>query len=149
MSSLRVLRTPLDDGRSAGSGTDDTALSGGRSTPVGHLHRRYASDPTLFAEDRVWVRELWDALRPVGHPAPDRAYVNELVEIDEDVLRGSYGSPKYDRLAAIKGRLRPGKPLPPQHQHQAELTRPAADGWAAPARWERRVSGSAGSARPP
>jgi FAD/FMN-containing dehydrogenase len=88
-------------------GDDDTAMSGGRSPRLATFIVGYASDPTLFAADRVWVRELWDALRPVAI-GTGQGYVNELVEIDENVLRGSYGSPKYDRLAAIKGRYDPG-----------------------------------------
>ncbi len=101
-----LLFYPLDEAYSR-TGEDDTAFGGGRTPRLITFLVGYAPDATLLEADRAWVRNLWDALRPLaigtGH-----GYVNELVEFDEDVLRGSYGAAKYERLAGIKAEYDPG-----------------------------------------
>lgn len=62
-------------------------------------------DPAELAADRVWVRDTWDALRPLA--GMSGAYVNYMAEFEQDRVRASYGSEKYDRLAEIKGRYDP------------------------------------------
>jgi hypothetical protein len=49
-----------------------------------------------------WVKALRDALQPVAHGA----YVNQLGETNEELVRAAYG-PHYARLAAIKKKYDP------------------------------------------
>ncbi|MGV9834126.1 FAD-binding oxidoreductase [Nocardia niigatensis] len=58
-----------------------------------------APDPDGFPEERQWVRDFWDALRPYANSAA--GYVNFLVDDDPARLRESYGD-KYSRLTALK-----------------------------------------------
>jgi FAD/FMN-containing dehydrogenase len=79
---------------------DATAYGGGRSpryvlTLVGVAH-----DMDTWAKDREWVRGLWDALQP--YSLGIGAYINNMVEFEEDRIRASYGAEKYERLARIK-----------------------------------------------
>ena len=49
-----------------------------------------------------WVRRLRDSLQPLAHGA----YVNQLGETSEELVRAAYGS-HYTRLAAIKKKYDP------------------------------------------
>jgi hypothetical protein len=51
----------------------------------------------------AWARETWEALSPHSRPG---VYVNFDSEDDQSRVRATYG-PRYDRLAALKGRLDP------------------------------------------
>ena len=76
--------------------------------------------PEGFEEERQWTRDFWSALAP--HQMG--VYVNFLMEEGEDRVREAYGAAKYDRLKALKQKLRPGEPLPAQ----PERPRPADGG---------------------
>jgi hypothetical protein len=64
-----------------------------------------AWDDESFSADRVWVRELWQALRP--YAASEGAYLNFESDPDQARVRASYGEQKYRRLAALKARWDP------------------------------------------
>lgn len=51
------------------------------------------------------MRDVWSALQPWSLGIGD--YVNNMVEVEEDRIRASYGAEKYDRLARIKRRYDP------------------------------------------
>jgi FAD/FMN-containing dehydrogenase len=85
---------------------DQTAFSGGRSPRYDAFILDVAPNPDLYAADRTWVRETWDAMRPFAMDNGD-GYINGLTEFGEDRVRGSYGAAKYDRLARLKGRYDP------------------------------------------
>ena len=65
-----------------------------------------APDAETLPHDRQWVRETWEALRPAA--VGPGAYVNLMAEVDERVLRATYGQAKYERLARIKAAYDPG-----------------------------------------
>jgi len=98
MSALLLYRL---DGAYSRVGDDETAFSGGRSPRYGAFIEGFAPDTDLLAADRGWVRNLWEALRPHAIGSGD-GYVNGTVEYQDDRVRGSYGTAKYERLARIK-----------------------------------------------
>ena len=55
----------------------------------------------MVAAEREWAQSLWEALRP--HMIDAGTSVNALSEQGDHRIRATYG-PKYDRLAAIKGK---------------------------------------------
>jgi hypothetical protein len=57
-----------------------------------------------FEAERDWARGYWSALEP-HHTS---VYVNFLMDQGEEAIRAAYGSDKYDRLKALKGRYDPG-----------------------------------------
>jgi hypothetical protein len=59
----------------------------------------------VYEADRNWVRNFWEAMRPVAMGSG--GYVNFMVEADEDRVRASYGEAKYQRLARIKSTFDP------------------------------------------
>jgi len=101
-------------------GDDDTAFGGRRSARFAFNMDAVALDPEGMAADREWVRSLWDALRPFA--TNSGSYVNVMTDYDEDRVRAAYGPAKYQRLARIKGGVRPGERPAPQREHQARLT---------------------------
>ena len=84
----------------------DTAFGGSRHTRWVFNIAAIAPTPDLLRADRTWVREFWAALRPYGPTSG--GYVNFLADQDEERIRASYGSAKYDRLAALKATWDPG-----------------------------------------
>ena len=94
-------------GRYCEVGDDDTAFGGHRRQ--GWVFNISAaappSEPGLFATDRAWVREFWDAIRPYARDSG--SYVNFIAEADDERVRATYGA-KYDRLAAVKATWDPG-----------------------------------------
>lgn len=62
-------------------------------------------DPDVFAAERAWARDLWEALRV--HAPGDAGYVNFSTELDADRVRTTYGEAKYARLAALKAQWDP------------------------------------------
>jgi FAD/FMN-containing dehydrogenase len=86
-------------------GEDDTAFGGGRTPRYMGFFIGLCPTPDMLPAERAWVRSLWDALRP--HMMSLGTYVNSLEGQDEHRVQATYG-PKYDRLAAIKGKLDPG-----------------------------------------
>jgi FAD/FMN-containing dehydrogenase len=86
-------------------GEDATAFGGGRSPRYGAFIIGLCPVPEMLPAEREWIRSLWDALRPQMIDAG--TYINALSEQDDHRIRVTYG-PKYDRLAAIKGRYDPG-----------------------------------------
>ncbi|MGH9178305.1 MAG: FAD-binding oxidoreductase [Acidimicrobiales bacterium] len=79
---------------------DGTAFSGGRSPRYAVFIIGVCPTPELLQAERVWVRSMWDALRPCSIDIG--SYVNAMTDVDEDRLRASYGPDKYARLGAIK-----------------------------------------------
>jgi hypothetical protein len=64
-----------------------------------------STDPAALVADRNWVRSVWDALRLLAPSAG--GYVNFDAEQDDDRVRATYGSTKYDRLVLIKTQYDP------------------------------------------
>jgi FAD/FMN-containing dehydrogenase len=62
-----------------------------------------AYDGAGFDEQREWVREFWDDLRPY-HTS---FYVNMIWDEGDDRVREAYGPAKYDRLKALKRKYDP------------------------------------------
>jgi FAD/FMN-containing dehydrogenase len=91
-----------------GDVSDDATAYGGLRTPHYVMDTTAAStDPEVQAADRMWVRSMWDALRPLAGTAS--GYVNFISELDDDErVRASYGPAKYGRLAQIKAEYDPG-----------------------------------------
>ena len=86
-------------------GEDATAYGGSRRPHFVCNIEAVAPTSEALGPDRRWVREAWDALRPLAGNVG--SYVNFLVEADEDRVRASYGPAKYDRLAHIKAEYDP------------------------------------------
>jgi hypothetical protein len=86
---------------------DDATGYGGLRTPHYVVDMAGTSaDPDEFAADRVWVRSLWDALRPFARNTG--SYLNFGSELDDERVRATYGPAKYERLARIKAEYDPG-----------------------------------------
>lgn len=97
----------LDGGYSAVA-EEDTAFGGGRSPRFSVFLIGLAPNTELFAADRTWVRETCEALRPLAI-GDGSGYVNDLIEVgDENRVRATYGTAKYERLAGIKAEYDPG-----------------------------------------
>jgi hypothetical protein len=79
---------------------DATAFGGSRSTTYIVNLTALAEDPDLLAADRSWTRDFWSELVPFASGIG--SYVNFMSEFEQDRIRASYGSAKYDRLAAVK-----------------------------------------------
>src|SRR5260370_42241585 len=79
---------------------DGTAFGGSRSARFAFNIAAICPAPALLEADRAWVRSFWQALRPYANGAG--SYVNFMTEYEEDRVRASYGSRKYERLARIK-----------------------------------------------
>jgi FAD/FMN-containing dehydrogenase len=78
---------------------DATAFGGSRTSRWVFNISGTGLDAETLVTERQWVREFWDALRPLA--TSDAGYVNFLAEEDHARVRASYGA-KYDRLAAVK-----------------------------------------------
>jgi hypothetical protein len=85
---------------------DETAFSGGRSPRYEAFIIGLAPDAETLAAERGWVRGLWDALRPHAIGSGD-GYINGTADLQDDRVRGSYGTAKYERLARIKAEYDP------------------------------------------
>ena len=94
-----ILIAPIGEGF-ADVPDDATAFGGSRSMRFVLAIECKADDEETFVNDRQWVRETWDALRPAA--AHDGAYVNLNSEFAGDSLRNTYGAAKFDRLRRIK-----------------------------------------------
>jgi FAD/FMN-containing dehydrogenase len=90
-------------------GGDDTAFGGSRAPHYVVNIAAESPDAESLAADRIWVRSVWDALRPLARN--EGSYVNFMAEPDEDRIRTSYGPDKYERLARIKAEYDPGNVL--------------------------------------
>jgi FAD/FMN-containing dehydrogenase len=86
-------------------GEDATAYGGRRTPRYEGFFIGLCPVPEMLPAEREWIRSLWDALRP--HMIDAGTYINALSEQDDQRIRVTYG-PKYDRLAAIKGKYDPG-----------------------------------------
>ena len=82
-----------------------TAFGGSRSARFAFNIAALCPTPDLLEVDRAWVRSFWQALRPYASGAG--SYVNFMTEYEEDRVRASYGSTKYERLARIKAEYDP------------------------------------------
>ncbi|MGH3603876.1 MAG: FAD-binding oxidoreductase [Pseudonocardiaceae bacterium] len=94
------------DGAFTRVGEQDTAFGGTRTPQYAVNIIAISPDAAALAADRKWVRSVWDALRPLAASAS--GYVNFDAEHDDDRVRATYGSTKYDRLAQIKAQYDPG-----------------------------------------
>jgi FAD/FMN-containing dehydrogenase len=86
-------------------GDADTAFGGSRAASYVFNIGAAALDREVYEADRNWVRNFWEAMRPVAMGSG--GYVNFMVEADEDRVRASYGEAKYQRLARIKAEFDP------------------------------------------
>jgi FAD binding domain/Berberine and berberine like len=84
---------------------DATAFGGSRSTKYIVNIAAMAEAQDVFEADRAWVRAFWSELVPFA--AGIGSYVNFMSEFEENRVRASYGSDKYERLAAVKARYDP------------------------------------------
>ncbi len=84
---------------------DDTAFGGGRTPHVEVIINAVARTADLMTTDRTWAHELWRDLQP--HAIGIGGYVNTMTESQDDRVRASYGSGKYDRLARVKAAYDP------------------------------------------
>jgi FAD/FMN-containing dehydrogenase len=84
---------------------EDTAFGGSRSAAFIVGIETACPTPEILAGDRAWVRACWDDL--VRHSAGVGSYVNFMAEFEEDRVRASYGTEKYERLALIKAKYDP------------------------------------------
>ncbi|NMM91995.1 FAD-linked oxidoreductase [Rhodococcus sp. SRB_17] len=87
-------------------GEDETAFGGTRTPHYVCNMTATATDEGTLDLDREWVRDTWEALRPLS--SNQGGYVNFMTDADEDRVRSSYGSGKYERLARIKAEYDPG-----------------------------------------
>jgi len=94
------------DGAYSRVGDDETAFSGGRSPRYEAFISALAPDAEVLAAERGWVRGLWDALRPYAIGSGD-GDINGTADFQDDRVRGSYGTSKYERLARIKAEYDP------------------------------------------
>jgi FAD/FMN-containing dehydrogenase len=99
-----VLIAPIG-GAIAEVADDATAFGGSRSLRYVLAIECKADDEATFAQDRQWVRDTWNALRPAA--VHDGAYVNLMAEFPGDSLRNTYGAAKFDRLRTIKAQYDP------------------------------------------
>jgi len=96
----------FDLGGAYGQVADDaTAWGGSRGARYVFNIAALAPTPELLDADRVWVRNMWDALTP--YSSNIGGYVNFMNEYQEDRVRAAYGAAKYDRLAGIKAQYDP------------------------------------------
>jgi len=95
------------DGAYGRAGDDETAFSGGRSPRYAAFIIGFTPDTRMLAEERTWVRGLWQALRPYAIDG-EAGYINSTSEYSGNGIRGSYGPAKYRRLATIKSEYDPG-----------------------------------------
>jgi FAD/FMN-containing dehydrogenase len=86
-------------------GEDDTAWSGRRDVKYAMVVEGLAADADSFVGARHWARDTWEALLPMAE-GPG-TYVNMLAEVDDRIVRASYGESKYARLARIKAEYDP------------------------------------------
>lgn len=84
---------------------DETAFSGSRAARFVVNIAAVCPASDLLEADRAWVRSFWEALRPYASGAG--SYVNFMAEYDEDRVRASYGTAKYERLARVKAEYDP------------------------------------------
>lgn len=87
-------------------GDADTAFGGSRTANYVFNIGAAAPDRQLYEADQAWVRNFWEAMRPLA--TGSGGYVNFMVEADDDRVRASYGEAKYQRLAGIKAKYDPG-----------------------------------------
>jgi hypothetical protein len=92
-------------GAYAGVGDHETAFGGSRDTRWMFDITALAATAELLTADRAWAAEFWTALTPHSGAG---TYVNFLAEQDQDRIRASYGSAKYEQLASIKAKWDPG-----------------------------------------
>ena len=95
------------DGKYRAKSDADTAFGGSRSGRfVFNIAAHTPPDaPEMYEADRTWVRNFWEALRPLAMGSG--GYVNFMADVDEDRVRAAYGPAKYSRLAGIKRRWDP------------------------------------------
>lgn len=102
--STAILTYRLDEAYSEAD-PDATAFGGSREPQYNSFLFAAGPDAETMGADRVWARDLRDALAPFALDAG--TYVNAMAEWEEHRVRAAYGA-KYDRLARIKGEYDPG-----------------------------------------
>jgi FAD/FMN-containing dehydrogenase len=78
----------------------DTAFGGSRQAGFVFNIETASPDRETYESGRAWVREFWEAMRPLA--SESGGYVNFMSELEEGRIRSSYGAEKYARLARIK-----------------------------------------------
>jgi hypothetical protein len=99
---------------------DATAFGGSRGARWVLNIGAFSPDPAVLAEDRIWVRELWEALRP--YASNSGGYVNFMAEYEADRVRTALRHGQVRAAGPDQVLLRPGERLPPQRQHPARLS---------------------------
>ena len=84
---------------------DATAFGGSREPQFNIFLVAVAPDADTMALDRMWAREMRDALQPFA--LDFGTYINGMTEQDDHRVRAAYGA-KYDRLERIKAKYDPG-----------------------------------------
>jgi FAD/FMN-containing dehydrogenase len=92
-------------GRYAEVPDDETAFGGRRKTRYVVNIAAIAPTPELLDADRAWVRSLWSDLVPEAGGVG--GYVNFMTDLDEDRVKASYGTEKYERLSRLKAQFDP------------------------------------------
>jgi FAD/FMN-containing dehydrogenase len=93
------------DGAYQKLGEDESAFGGSRRARFAFYIAAHCTVPELLQAERAWVRSFWEALRPYANSAG--GYVNFMAECEEDRVKASYGTAKYERLARIKAAYDP------------------------------------------
>ncbi|NUR26025.1 MAG: FAD-binding oxidoreductase [Catenulispora sp.] len=93
------------DGAYSAVSDDATAFGGSRRPGYTVSMACVAPTPELHEADTAWVKEFWQALRPLARNSG--SYVNFMVEPDQERIVASYGAEKYQRLAKIKAQYDP------------------------------------------
>jgi FAD/FMN-containing dehydrogenase len=84
--------------------SDDEAAFSGRDAEFTININCGATDAELYARDRTWVRQWFDALTP---HSTGGMYVNFIPEDGGERIRDVYGDSKYQRLSHLKSRYDP------------------------------------------
>jgi FAD/FMN-containing dehydrogenase len=84
----------------------DTAFSGARTPRWAAFLLAGCPTPDLLVVERAWARGFYEAIRPLS--IDDTGYLNGLTNEDEQRIRRSYGTEKWERLTELKGRYDPG-----------------------------------------
>jgi FAD/FMN-containing dehydrogenase len=95
----------VNDGAYAAVGADETAFGGDRRLRIVFNVTGNCPTSELYEAERSWVREFWDALRPLARNSG--SYINYMTEYEEDRVRAAYGPAKFERLSQIKATYDP------------------------------------------
>jgi hypothetical protein len=72
-------------------------------------------DPAESERNIRWTRECWEAMRPF---LTESSYGNYVSDEGDPFARAAYGA-NYERLVALKNKIRPDESFPHEPQHPA------------------------------